>query len=154
GLDGMAHVVHRCIPGIDAPLRAGPAPAMGPHAAPVWAAVNPRTIRDLAASASSWRQAFELVNSAERDPHRRHDAILRRALQEVARLRAIAAHEVPLPDVELRFTPGASARPVEHGFRSPAPEVELEHRVGAFKSAVVFGELCRRVLPRARARQM
>src|SRR5262249_14294272 len=118
-------------PASDAPLRAGPAPAMAPHAAPLWAAVNPRTIRDLAASAPPWRQACELVNSAEIAPRRGPASILRRALQEVARLRAIAAHEVPLPDVELRFTPGASARPVEHGFRSPAPEVELEHRVGA-----------------------
>src|SRR5215467_10988891 len=141
-------------PASDAPLRAGPAPAMGPHAAPVWAAVNSRTIPDLAPSASSWLQAFELVNSAEIDPHCGPASILRRALQEVTRLRAIAAHEVPLPDVELRFTPGASTRPVEHGFRSPAPEIELEHRMGAFKSGVVFGELCRRVLPRARAGQM
>src|SRR5262249_12952377 len=141
-------------PASDAPSPAGPAPAMGPHAAPLWAAVNPRTVRDLAQSASSWRQAFELVNSAEIDPHGGPASILGRALQEVARLRAIAAHEVPLPDVELRFTPGASTRPIEHGFHSPAPEIELEHRMGAFKGAVVFGELCRRVLPRARARQM
>src|SRR5262245_23538690 len=126
---------------------------MGPYAAPVWAAVNARTVRDLAALASSWLQAFELVNSAEIDPRRGPASVLRRALQEVARLRAIAAHEVPLPDIELGLTPGASARPVEHGFRGPAPEIKLEHRVGAFKGAVVFGKLCRRVLPRARARQ-
>src|SRR5262249_57270468 len=121
-------------PASDAPLRAGPAPAMGPHAAPVWAAVNPRTIRDLAASASSWLQAFELVNSAEIDPHRGPASILRRALQEVARLRAIAAHEVPLPDVELRFTPGALARPVDDPFRGTTTEIARERQTGAFTS--------------------